>query len=76
MNKLYFLRCSTRLRSLSFGSSFFHSLFSSLNQPQDSNFIIINMNIDESDPHHGEVWDDSLLIDSWNQALKEYKVRP
>lgn len=34
------------------------------------------MNIDESDPHHEEVWDDSLLIDSWNQALKEYKVRP
>ncbi|KAH0527386.1 hypothetical protein TsFJ059_002390 [Trichoderma semiorbis] len=31
------------------------------------------MNIDESDPHHEEVWDDSLLIDSWNQALKEYK---
>ncbi|EHK47179.1 hypothetical protein TRIATDRAFT_81471 [Trichoderma atroviride IMI 206040] len=31
------------------------------------------MNIDESDPQHEEVWDDSLLIDSWNQALQEYK---
>lgn len=34
------------------------------------------MNFDESDPYHDEVWDDSLLIDSWNQALREYKVRP
>ncbi|KAL7918259.1 hypothetical protein ACQKWADRAFT_323937 [Trichoderma austrokoningii] len=31
------------------------------------------MNIDETDPQHEEVWDDSLLIDSWNQALQEYK---
>ncbi|KAM0252171.1 hypothetical protein ACHAQJ_007829 [Trichoderma viride] len=31
------------------------------------------MNINESDPQHEEVWDDSLLIDSWNQALQEYK---
>ncbi|RFU75014.1 hypothetical protein TARUN_7245 [Trichoderma arundinaceum] len=31
------------------------------------------MNIDESDPQHEEVWDDSLLINSWNQALQEYK---
>ncbi|KAH6603950.1 hypothetical protein Trco_007396 [Trichoderma cornu-damae] len=31
------------------------------------------MHIDESDPQHEEVWDDSLLIDSWNQALQEYK---
>lgn len=23
---------------------------------------------------HEEVWDDSALIDSWNQALDEYKV--
>ena len=23
-----------------------------------------------------EVWDDSALIDSWNDALKEYKVMP
>lgn len=22
---------------------------------------------------HSEVWDDSLLVDSWNEALKEYK---
>lgn len=33
------------------------------------------MNVDESDPLHEEVWDDSLLIDSWNQALQEYKVK-
>lgn len=33
------------------------------------------MNIDESNPQHEEVWDDSLLIESWNQALEEYKVR-
>lgn len=23
---------------------------------------------------HEEVWDDSALIDSWNEALAEYKV--
>lgn len=33
------------------------------------------MDIDESDSQHEEVWDDSLLIDSWNQALQEYKVK-
>jgi hypothetical protein len=25
---------------------------------------------------HDEIWDDSALIESWNQALDEYKVRP
>lgn len=24
---------------------------------------------------HAEMWDDSALIDSWNEALDEYKVR-
>lgn len=24
---------------------------------------------------HDEIWDDSALIDSWNEALDEYKVR-
>jgi hypothetical protein len=23
---------------------------------------------------HNEIWDDSLLVDSWNEALEEYKV--
>ena len=23
---------------------------------------------------HNDMWDDSLLVDSWNQALEEYKV--
>lgn len=23
---------------------------------------------------HGDMWDDSALVDSWNQALEEYKV--
>jgi hypothetical protein len=23
---------------------------------------------------HGEIWDDSALVDSWNEALEEYKV--
>jgi hypothetical protein len=23
---------------------------------------------------HEEIWDDSALIDSWNEALEEYKV--
>jgi hypothetical protein len=23
---------------------------------------------------HEEIWDDSALVDSWNQALDEYKV--
>lgn len=26
------------------------------------------------DLSHEEMWDDSVLIDSWNQALDEYKV--
>lgn len=25
---------------------------------------------------HDEVWDDSALIDSWNEALNEYKASP
>ena len=24
---------------------------------------------------HAEIWDDSALVDSWNDALNEYKVR-
>lgn len=24
---------------------------------------------------HAEIWDDSALVDSWNEALEEYKVR-
>lgn len=28
----------------------------------------------QKDLSHEEVWDDSALIDSWNQALDEYKV--
>jgi len=24
---------------------------------------------------HEEIWDDSALVDSWNDALEEYKVR-
>jgi hypothetical protein len=24
---------------------------------------------------HNEIWDDSALVDSWNEALEEYKVR-
>ncbi|KAL7815051.1 hypothetical protein V8C44DRAFT_31379 [Trichoderma aethiopicum] len=31
------------------------------------------MDVDESDPQHEEIWDDSVLIDSWNDALQEYK---
>ena len=23
---------------------------------------------------HAEIWDDSALVDSWNDALEEYKV--
>ena len=23
---------------------------------------------------HSEIWDDSALVDSWNEAVKEYKV--
>jgi len=25
---------------------------------------------------YDETWDDSALIDSWNEALEEYKVEP
>lgn len=24
---------------------------------------------------HSQIWDDSSLVDSWNEALDEYKVR-
>jgi hypothetical protein len=24
---------------------------------------------------HAEIWDDTTLVDSWNEALEEYKVR-
>jgi len=24
---------------------------------------------------HSEIWDDSLLVNSWNEALEEYKVK-
>jgi hypothetical protein len=26
--------------------------------------------------NHDEIWDDSALIESWNDALAEYKVTP
>lgn len=29
---------------------------------------------EEENITHEEIWDDSALIDSWNQALDEYKV--
>lgn len=25
---------------------------------------------------HDDIWDDSALVESWNEALAEYKVRP
>ncbi|KAK5989333.1 SMN complex subunit smn1 [Cladobotryum mycophilum] len=31
------------------------------------------MDLNLADPSNEEVWDDSMLIDSWNQALEEYK---
>lgn len=30
--------------------------------------------IDMDQSNHDDIWDDSMLIDSWNEALKEYKV--
>ena len=30
---------------------------------------------DDRQPTHDEIWDDSALVDSWNQALNEYKVK-
>jgi hypothetical protein len=30
----------------------------------------------QRDLTHEEIWDDSVLVDSWNDALKEYKVCP
>ncbi|KFA61209.1 hypothetical protein S40285_06458 [Stachybotrys chlorohalonatus IBT 40285] len=29
--------------------------------------------IDMDQSNHDDIWDDSMLIDSWNEALKEYK---
>lgn len=30
--------------------------------------------MESREPTYDEIWDDSALIDSWNQALDEYKV--
>lgn len=32
------------------------------------------MSEDDKPLSYNEMWDDSLLVDSWNQALEEYKV--
>lgn len=32
------------------------------------------MSVKQENLSHEEVWDDSALIDSWNEALQEYKV--
>lgn len=32
------------------------------------------MNDDATSLGHDEIWDDSVLIESWNEALEEYKV--
>lgn len=29
----------------------------------------------EDNATHEEVWDDSALVDSWNEALQEYEVK-
>lgn len=29
-----------------------------------------------ANPAHEEVWDDSALLTSWNDAFAEYKVKP
>ncbi|KAK1827577.1 hypothetical protein QBC39DRAFT_361533 [Podospora conica] len=31
------------------------------------------MNLDTTNPTHDQVWDDSALVDSWNEALAEYQ---
>lgn len=33
------------------------------------------MAANENNLTHDEIWDDSTLVDSWNEALEEYKVR-
>lgn len=33
------------------------------------------MSPNEQQLSHDEVWDDSALVNSWNDALQEYKVR-
>ncbi|KAG5945451.1 hypothetical protein E4U53_006699, partial [Claviceps sorghi] len=33
------------------------------------------MSSDQEILSHEEVWDDSALIDSWNEALAEYKLQ-
>ena len=32
------------------------------------------MSDDNKPLSYNEMWDDSMLVDSWNQALEEYKV--
>lgn len=34
----------------------------------------LNMEAQANGLTHDEIWDDSALVDSWNQALEEYKV--
>lgn len=38
------------------------------------NLFSFKMGTKQADLSHEEVWDDSALIDSWNEALQEYKV--
>ena len=37
-------------------------------------YITAEMDKKKKAPSHDEIWDDSLLVDSWNEALEEYKV--
>lgn len=34
-----------------------------------------NMDHDANGMAHEDIWDDSALVNSWNEALAEYKVR-
>lgn len=42
--------------------------------PEESTALVSNMGGSKQDLSHEEIWDDSALIDSWNDALAEYKV--
>lgn len=50
------------------------------NQSESSKKVLANqtqmMRMADQNLSHEEVWDDSALIDSWNEAFEEYKVGP
>ena len=42
--------------------------------PSSNHFLISMMGKKRKQLSHAEIWDDSALVQSWDEALAEYKV--